>query len=73
MPRRRACSDQPNRPIGIHETLTLDLADVVLDAGPKRPKAASRWPAVAESFAAAMTSEYKKGRRCGRSAIPSRS
>src|SRR5271165_2849900 len=44
------------------ETLTLDLADVVPSmAGPKRPEGRVALPAVAEGFAAAMTSEYKKG------------
>src|SRR6266852_1484120 len=43
------------------ETLTLDLADVVPSmAGPKRPEGRVALPAVAEGFAAAMTSEYKK-------------
>ena len=44
------------------ETLTLDLGDVVPSmAGPKRPEGRVALPAVAEGFAAAMTSEYKKG------------
>src|SRR5664279_3660454 len=43
------------------ETLTLDLKDVVPSmAGPKRPEGRVALPAVAEGFAAAMTSEYKK-------------
>ena len=43
------------------ETLTLDLGDVVPSmAGPKRPEGRVALPAVAEGFAAAMTSEYKK-------------
>src|SRR6202022_1708580 len=43
------------------ETLTLDLADVVPSmAGPKRPEGRVALPAVAEGFAAAMASEYKK-------------
>src|SRR6266849_5698506 len=42
-------------------TLTLDLADVVPSmAGPKRPEGRVALPAVAEGFAAAMASEYKK-------------
>ncbi|KIZ40577.1 MULTISPECIES: aconitate hydratase AcnA [Rhodopseudomonas] len=42
-------------------TLTLDLGDVVPSlAGPKRPEGRVALPAVAEGFAAAMTSEYKK-------------
>jgi aconitate hydratase len=44
------------------ETLTLDLGDVVPSmAGPKRPEGRVALPAVADGFAAAMTSEYKKG------------
>src|SRR5713226_2441199 len=44
------------------ETLTLDLGDVVPSmAGPKRPEGRVALPAVAQGFAAAMTSEYKKG------------
>ena len=43
------------------ETLTLDLADVVPSmAGPKRPEGRVALPAVADGFAAAMASEYKK-------------
>src|ERR1700758_5180786 len=43
-------------------TLTLDLGDVVPSmAGPKRPEGRVALPAVAEGFASAMTSEYKKG------------
>ena len=43
------------------ETLTLDLGDVVPSmAGPKRPEGRVALPAVAEGFAAAMASEYKK-------------
>jgi aconitate hydratase len=43
------------------ETLTLDLGDVVPSmAGPKRPEGRVALPAVAEGFAAAMVSEYKK-------------
>ncbi|MBV8921573.1 MAG: aconitate hydratase AcnA, partial [Bradyrhizobium sp.] len=43
------------------ETLTLDLGDVVPSmAGPKRPEGRVALPSVAEGFAAAMTSEYKK-------------
>src|ERR1700716_1708831 len=43
------------------EALTLDLGDVVPSmAGPKRPEGRVALPAVAEGFAAAMTSEYKK-------------
>jgi aconitate hydratase len=43
------------------ETLTLDLADVVPSlAGPKRPEGRVALPSVAEGFAAAMESEYKK-------------
>jgi aconitate hydratase len=43
------------------ETLTLDLGDVVPSmAGPKRPEGRVALPAVAEGFAAAMTTEYKK-------------
>jgi aconitate hydratase len=41
--------------------LTLDLADVVPSmAGPKRPEGRVALPMVAEGFAAAMASEYKK-------------
>src|SRR6266478_1040291 len=44
------------------ETLTLDLGDVVPSmAGPKRPEGRVALPAVAEGFAKALTSEYKKG------------
>src|SRR5258705_286226 len=44
------------------ETLTLDLGDVVPSmAGPKRPEGRVALPAVAEGFATALTSEYKKG------------
>ena len=43
------------------ETLTLDLGDVVPSmAGPKRPEGRVALPAIAEGFAAAMASEYKK-------------
>src|SRR6266436_1635432 len=43
------------------EVLTLDLGDVVPSmAGPKRPEGRVALPAVAEGFATAMTSEYKK-------------
>src|SRR5487761_2780745 len=43
------------------ETLTLDLGAVVPSmAGPKRPEGRVALPAVAEGFAAAMASEYKK-------------
>src|SRR6202521_4012951 len=43
------------------ETLTLDLGDVVPSmAGPKRPEGRVALPAVAEGFATAMVSEYKK-------------
>ncbi len=43
------------------ETLTLDLGDVVPSmAGPKRPEGRVALPAVAEGFAAAMQSDYKK-------------
>src|SRR5471030_209731 len=42
-------------------TLTLDLADVVPSmAGPKRPEGRVALPAVAEGFAGALISEYKK-------------
>src|SRR5579863_1667096 len=42
-------------------TLVLDLADVVPSmAGPKRPEGRVALPAVAEGFAAALASEYKK-------------
>src|ERR1700758_4811240 len=42
-------------------TLTLDLGDVVPSmAGPNRPEGRVALPLVAEGFAAAMTSEYKK-------------
>ncbi|MGD0145083.1 MAG: aconitate hydratase AcnA, partial [Rhizomicrobium sp.] len=42
-------------------TLTLDLKDVVPSmAGPKRPEGRVALPAVAEGFAGALTSEYKK-------------
>jgi aconitate hydratase len=44
------------------ETLTLDLGDVVPSmAGPKRPEGRVALPAVADGFATALTSEYKKG------------
>ncbi len=43
------------------ETLTLDLDDVVPSlAGPKRPEGRVALPSVAEGFAAAMETEYKK-------------
>jgi len=43
------------------ETLTLDLGDVAPSmAGPKRPEGRVALPSVAEGFAAAMASEYKK-------------
>src|SRR4051812_29735781 len=43
------------------ETLALDLTDVVPSmAGPKRPEGRVALPAVAQGFAAAMASEYKK-------------
>ena len=43
------------------ELLTLDLGDVVPSlAGPKRPEGRVALPAVAEGFAAAMESDYKK-------------
>src|SRR3979411_3203434 len=43
------------------ETLTLNLGDVVPSmAGPKRPEGRVALPAVADGFAAAMASEYKK-------------
>jgi aconitate hydratase len=43
------------------ETLTLDLGDVVPSmAGPKRPEGRVALPAIAEGFAAAMASDYKK-------------
>ncbi len=43
------------------ETLVLDLGEVVPSlAGPKRPEGRVALPAVAEGFAAAMASEYKK-------------
>ncbi|HEX7884260.1 MAG TPA: aconitase family protein, partial [Afipia sp.] len=43
------------------ELLTLDLGDVVPSlAGPKRPEGRVALPAVAEGFAAAMASDYKK-------------
>lgn len=43
------------------ETLTLDLGDVVPSmAGPKRPEGRVALPAVAEGFATALASEYKK-------------
>ncbi|MGH6714846.1 MAG: aconitate hydratase AcnA, partial [Bradyrhizobium sp.] len=43
------------------ETLTLDLADVVPSmAGPKRPEGRMALPVVADGFAAALSSEYKK-------------
>ena len=47
------------------ETLTLDLADVVPSmAGPKRPEGRVALPAVADGFATAMASEYKKADGC---------
>jgi aconitate hydratase len=43
------------------ETMTLDLADVVPSlAGPKRPEGRVALPAVADGFAAAMETEYRK-------------
>jgi aconitate hydratase len=43
------------------ETLTLDLGDVVPSmAGPKRPEGRVALASVAEGFATAMTSEYRK-------------
>ncbi|WP_371420413.1 aconitate hydratase, partial [Tardiphaga sp.] len=53
------------------ETLTLDLGDVVPSmAGPKRPEGRVALPAIADGFAAAMTSEYKKtGDTSGRFAV----
>src|SRR5271166_3910429 len=43
------------------ETVTLDLADVVPSmAGPKRPEGRIALPAVAEGFATALATEYKK-------------
>ena len=46
---------------GLHRDADLDLGDVVPSmAGPKRPEGRVALPAVAEGFAAAMTSEYKK-------------
>jgi len=43
------------------ETMTLDLGDVVPSmAGPKRPEGRVALPAVAEGFAAAMETEYRK-------------
>ena len=43
------------------ETLTLDLADVVPSmAGPKRPEGRIALPSVAEGFALALGTEYKK-------------
>ena len=43
------------------ETLTLDLGDVAPSmAGPKRPEGRVALPSVAEGFATAMASEYKK-------------
>src|ERR1700694_4493942 len=43
------------------ETLTLDLGDVVPSmAGPKRPEGRVALPGVADGFAAAMATEYKK-------------
>ena len=43
------------------ELLTLDLGDVVPSlAGPKRPEGRVALPAVADGFAAAMESDYKK-------------
>ena len=61
-PRRRACSAPRATPDPVFtETLTLDLADVVPSlAGPKRPEGRVALPSVAEGFAAAMESEYKK-------------
>jgi aconitate hydratase len=44
------------------ETLTLDLGDVVPSmAGPKRPEGRVALASVADGFATAMTSEYRKG------------
>ena len=60
-PRRRGCSAPRLAGSGVHDTLTLDLGDVVPSmAGPKRPEGRVALPAVAEGFAAAMTTEYKK-------------
>jgi aconitate hydratase len=43
------------------ETLTLDLGDVVPSmAGPKRPEGRVALPSVADGFAAAMQTEYRK-------------
>src|SRR5690349_15044729 len=43
------------------ETLTLDLGDVVPSmAGPKRPEGRVALPSVADGFAAAMETEYRK-------------
>jgi aconitate hydratase len=43
------------------ETMTLDLGDVVPSlAGPKRPEGRVALPAVADGFAAAMETEYRK-------------
>jgi len=61
---RQGAGPVPHRQIarsGFTEKLTLDLADVVPSmAGPKRPEGRVALPAVAEGFAAAMTTEYKK-------------
>jgi aconitate hydratase len=52
-------SDSPD-PV-FTEKLTLDLGDVVPSmAGPKRPEGRVALPAIAEGFAGAMRSEYKK-------------
>ena len=49
------------------ETLTLDLGDVVPSmAGPKRPEGRVALPAVAEGFAGAMATEYKKAIDAGK-------
>ena len=55
------------------ETLTLDLGDVVPSmAGPKRPEGRVALPSVAEGFATALASEYKKADERRRSAMPSK-
>jgi aconitate hydratase A / 2-methylisocitrate dehydratase len=54
-------------------TLTLDLGDVVPSlAGPKRPEGRVALPAVAEGFAAALGSEYKKADGGARYAVENR-
>ena len=74
MPRRRACSAPPSRPIRCSPTmLKLDLADVVPSmAGPKRPEGRVALPAVAERLRRRDDQRIQEGRATSRSASPSR-